>query len=89
MQIKVIISRAPYLIGGPLCTRTRYAHTRPCPPPTEFILKKLKNKNALNKMHFFLNIFLVYERQVGIGERGHEVDSYLLDNRNRTQKWDE
>ena len=41
-------------------------------------------------MHFFFFvIFLVYERQVGIGERGHEVDSYLLDNRNRTQKWDE
>ena len=24
-----------------------------------------------------------------MGESWHEVDSYLLDNRNRTQKWDE
>ena len=24
-----------------------------------------------------------------MGERGHGDDSYLLDNRNRTQKWDE
>ena len=46
------------------------------------------NKNALNECIFFF-IFLVYRRQVGIGEVWHEVDSYLLDNRNRTQKWDE
>ena len=25
----------------------------------------------------------------GMGERRHEIDAYLLDNRNRTQKWDE
>ena len=24
-----------------------------------------------------------------MGERRHEIDAYLLDNRNRTQKWDE
>ena len=30
-----------------------------------------------------------YRRQVGKGRVGHGIDHYLLDNRNRTQKWDE
>ena len=38
---------------------------------------------------FFFPFFLIYKRRVGIGEDWHEVDFYLLDNRNRTQKWDE
>ena len=37
----------------------------------------------------FFHFFFIYKRRVGIGEGWHEVDSYLLDNRNRTQKWDE
>ena len=30
-----------------------------------------------------------YRRQVGNGRVGLGIDHYLLDNRNRTQKWDE
>ena len=30
-----------------------------------------------------------YRRRVGKGRVGHGFDLYLLDNRNRTQKWDE
>ena len=39
--------------------------------------------------NIFLGFALEYRRQVGKGRVGHGIDHYLLDNRNRTQKWDE
>ena len=33
--------------------------------------------------------FWNFKRQVGKGEEWQGIDIYLLDNRNRTQKWDE
>ena len=37
----------------------------------------------------FLSFFGIIRGKRGMGERRHEIDAYLLDNRNRTQKWDE
>ena len=38
---------------------------------------------------FFQLLVSDYRRQVGNGRVGLGIDHYLLDNRNRTQKWDE
>ena len=51
---------------------------------TIIIFEKKNTKNV-----FFFQNFNFFLRQGGIGESGLEVDFYLLDNRNRTQKWDE
>ena len=41
------------------------------------------------KSKFFKFFFGIIRGKRGMGERRHEIDAYLLDNRNRTQKWDE
>ena len=45
------------------------------------------DKNVKN--NFFSSFFGIIRGKRGMGERRHEIDAYLLDNRNRTQKWDE
>ena len=47
---------------------------------------KLIETNVRLVFRFFVS---EYRRQVGKGRVGHGIDHYLLDNRNRTQKWDE
>ena len=39
--------------------------------------------------YIFKVFFGIIRGKRGMGERRHEIDAYLLDNRNRTQKWDE
>ena len=50
-----------------------------------------KRENAQNctKFYFHKYFFRIIRGKRGMGERRHEIDAYLLDNRNRTQKWDE
>ena len=52
---------------------------------------KLYEKGHYCSKTVFLFSFLVsdYRRQEGNGRVGLGIDHYLLDNRNRTQKWDE
>ena len=50
---------------------------------------KIKEKCRNQKFFIFESFFLEYWRQEGKGRVGQGFDVYLLDNRNRTQKWDE
>ena len=43
----------------------------------------------MSEIYFFKFFFGIIRGKRGMGERRHEIDAYLLDNRNRTQKWDE
>ena len=63
------------LLSGTLKVSETYDHERS--------MKKPKSKISL------LKVFLDYWRQEGKGRVGQGFDVYLLDNRNRTQKWDE
>ena len=45
--------------------------------------------DKMSKINFFKFFFGIIRGKRGMGERRHEIDAYLLDNRNRTQKWDE
>ena len=53
--------------------------------------EKLRMNLTLTKnvKRIFLSFFGIIIGKRGMGERRHEIDAYLLDNRNRTQKWDE
>ena len=56
------------------------------------MIGKIKEKAEIRKsqkLKFLKVFFLDYWRQEGKGRVGQGFDVYLLDNRNRTQKWDE
>ena len=53
------------------------------------LIGKVKEKCQNQKITFLKVCFLDYWRQEGKGRVGQGFDVYLLDNRNRTQKWDE
>ena len=59
------------------------------PSASEKQNQHFSKENAEIKEFCSLEVFLDYWRQEGKGRVGQGFDVYLLDNRNRTQKWDE